>query len=172
MKKEEKNLSTEEKMLKSFKTCNEIITILEGIIIAAIIVGIISFINSCIEANFDMIEVRENVLDFIGYDENVINDITGYEAMETGSVYKSIYIIGFILQVISLVTILHLLRHILLDSIKQKTPFVEKNINRMNLIAIFSIFYSLRLVYFVIIIMVNQLFKYGYELQVESDELL
>lgn len=66
-------------MLKSFKTCNEIITILEGIIIAAIIVGIISFINSCIEANFDMIKVRENVLDFIGYDENVINDITGYE---------------------------------------------------------------------------------------------
>lgn len=170
MKKEEKNLSTEEKMIKRFKTCNEIITILEALIILAIIGGIISFINVCIESRFDMNEVRDSVLDDIGYDENEISGITQYEAIS--NVNKNVYLIGFILQVISLVTIIHSLRNILLDSIKQKTPFVEKNIKKMKLIAICSIIYSQKLIYFVIIMMVEQLFEYGYKLQVESDELL
>ena len=129
-----------------------------------------NFINFCIEDKFDMIKVRENVLDLIGYDDSEIRGLNQNETIS--NINKNAYLIGFILQGISLVTILDLLAKILLDSIKQKTPFVKKNIKRMKLMAICSILYSHGLLYFIIIIMVTQLFKYGYELQVESDELL
>lgn len=191
MKKKEKNekLSTEEEMVKSYKTCNGLITFLEALVILGIIGGILTFINLCIKCKFDVVKIRDTFLADIGfYDDNGFasdyyqglpeyidnNEMTDDDKayIEPGNIYKCFYIIGFLLRIASLFIMINSLRKILSDSINQKTPFVEKNIKRMKVIAISSVLYSRRLIYCIIIVMVNVLYKYGCKLQKESDELL
>ena len=178
MKEKNENLSTEEKMIKNFDKSKTMINALQILMIVAIIFFVISFINALVQVKFDTSKIKDIILDIIEYDKN---DFIEYSKETKGlsdglkmsqSLYENLAIISVIVRGISLYTIAQLLSNILSDSIKQKTPFVEKNINRVRLIAICSIFYSYRIVYFIIIIIVNQLFKYGYKLQVESDELL
>lgn len=157
MKKKETKLTEEEKMVKRFKNYEDIVEVIEAVLLVAIICTIIFVISEIFKCNFDIILVKDNLLQFIGYD---------------GMQIEAIFILEFVAKIISIIVLIESLRRMMKDTYKNKTPFVKQNITRMNKIAICSIFYSKQIIYFLIVVAVKELFKYGYKLQIESDETL
>lgn len=157
MKKKETKLTEEEKIVKRFKNYEDIVEVIEAILLFAIIGTIIFVTSELFKCNFNIILVKDSLLQFIGYD---------------GVQVELIFILEVVAKIISITVLIESLRRMMRDTYKHKTPFVKQNITRMNIIAICSIFYSKQIIYFIIVVAVKELFKYGYKLQTESDETL
>lgn len=156
MKNKKLELTDEEKMVKRFKDYTDFVQIIEVLLIFAIISLLIIVITDLFKYNFNITLVKDSILQMLNYD---------------GTKSEILFLTTSIGKIISFTILTHNLGKIMKETYEQKTPFIEKNINRINIIAICSLF-ATRIIYFLIILAIKELFKYGYKLQVESDETL
>lgn len=156
MKNKKLELTDEEKMVKRFKDYTDFIQIIEALLIVTIISLLVIVITDCFKYNFDITSVKNSILELLNYDRTRP---------------EIIFLIIRSAEFISFTILIHNLGKIMKETYEQKTPFLEKNISRINTIAICSLF-ATNIVFFLIILVIKELFKYGYKLQVESDETL
>lgn len=156
MKNKKLELTDEEKMVKRFKDYTDFIQIIEALLIFAIILLLVIIITDCFKYNFDITSVKNSILELLNYD---------------GTKPEIVFLITRSIEFIAFTILIHNLGKIMKETYEQKTPFLEKNISRINTIAICSLF-ATNIIFFLIILVIKELFKYGYKLQVESDETL
>jgi len=156
MKKEKINLTEEEKMANKFKIYNKIIVFAEGILIAFFAMAILLSSITLFESNFDLGAVKQELLGLLAYD---------------GELPETVFLIANFIKLIAFFILLECLARIMKDTYENKTPFLKQNINRIDIIAVYALIYS-NITFFIIMLAVTQLFRYGYKLQKESDETL
>lgn len=180
----EKSNNTKEKMLKSCEKLNKLISgfiwAIAGIFITIAIIGLIFTIvlfvlptnEAKVSAGDRYFEMTGNIEVFInGFDEK----IDQIQEMKSNST-----IVHFIICVVSW-GILSQISSILKNTVENKTPFTPNNIRSMNIISIDStilwiattpFIINVGLIFILAIWIMSYIFKYGYELQLESDETL
>lgn len=157
MKKEKVEITQEERMVNRFKYYDDAIKLFEALLLIAIIGTLVFIFQQLLINNFNFDIAIQTIMNFLQYE---------------GAVSKLQFITDLTVKFTSLIVLVDCLRRIMQDTYKQKKPFIKNNINRMNIIAICSIFYSKDIIYFLIVLAVKELFQYGYKLQIESDETL
>lgn len=179
MKKENSN-NTKEKMLKSCEKLNKVICgfvygLVAMMIILVVMVMIISLIifqsngaetdagNKCYEATIQMGNAIGNLTD----------KVEQIQKMKSESVILTT--ITGILSLAILVNISNMLK----NTVNKKTPFSEENVRCMKSISIIatllwiittSFIINVGLIFVLAIDIMYYIFKYGYQLQIESDE--
>lgn len=182
--KNEEVIGTKEKMIKSCSFASKVILVLECIIgigaVLLVIFGIalgIAIKNSPVEDN-DYVtesvyeEKQEEVIS--GSGDIVILENAYIDEENLGIPFDEI--IRFVLSVV----ILDMIRRILKNTAKDETPFSVGNLKKIKAIDICmticwicsTSIISMELIYIILITSIYMIFKYGYELQLESDETL
>ena len=156
MKNKKLKLTDEEKMVKRFKDYTDFIQIIEVLLIFVIISLLIIVVTDCINYNFNITLVKNSILGVLNYD---------------GAIPEIVFLIIKSVEFISFIILIHNLGKIMKETYEKKTPFIETNIRRINIIAICAIF-ATNIIFFLIMLAIKELFKYGYKLQIESDETL
>lgn len=188
MKKEKIVLTDEEKMKKSFKSFGNIAKLVEDILIAgpiiilvlAAILSISIFVGEKPENTTENTVVQDTQAQDISFND-VLNDITDgafkeYEEMPV--VFKIVKIICLIATFIIHIIILDNLKNMFIEISQDAKPFTEKNVKRLNNISwlTFALLFiselNIGLITVICIFALNKVFKYGYKLQIESDETL
>lgn len=155
---------TKEKMIKTCKILKWIINILKWLVVLGTI--------SAIVTPFIIVKhVDESQGETIG---NEIIKQEGSEIVKSEETEKDWRIFPEILLTFSIILCIE---KILKEIIEKETPFTEKSIKMMKLIGISSIALSVltkgvSIVFALSIVIIIYIFKYGYQLQIESDETL
>ena len=147
MKNKKLKLTDEEKMVKRFKDYTDFIQIIEVLLIFVIISLLIIVVTDCINYNFNITLVKNSILGVLNYD---------------GAIPEIVFLIIKSVEFISFIILIHNLGKIMKETYEKKTPFI---------IAICAIF-ATNIIFFLIMLAIKELFKYGYKLQIESDETL
>lgn len=145
-----------EKMENKFKIYNKVIVFVEGVFVALFTIAILLSTITLFESNFDLGAVKQELLGLLDYN---------------GELPETIFLITNFIKIIGFFILLECLDRIIKDTYKNKTPFLKQNINRIDIIAVFALIYS-NIPYFIVMLVVAELFRYGYKLQKESDEIL
>ena len=190
MKNEKVNLTDEEKIKKSFKIYGEIAEGIEtifivGSIIIMAIAGIIVFsgknelpetVNEAIYTTEDEVKdiplkIWNEFFELIGGEENEqFNEMPIFVQM--------IKIISLIAKYIFTILIIDNLKKMFKEIAQNAKPFTENNIKKLNIISwlIFGLWVATNqgvgIMSVISIFALNQVFKHGYKLQIESDETL
>ena len=148
----------ENKMSKKFNIYYQIAMFIEALVIATTI-GCIIIIAVEIINNIQNIEqAKINILEFFKYD---------YSESEI------FFCITGILKLTSIIIITDCVRKMFYESFKENTPFLKKNVKRINIISICSIiFFAKSIIGILLILSLGEILKYGLKLQIESDETL
>ena len=125
-------------------------------LVAAIVIAVLLSTFTLFESNFNIYEVKQELLQPLDYD---------------GSIPETVFLISYFVKIVAYIIVLECIGKMMIDTYKNKTPFLSQNIKRMKALTI-AAFLFWDLMYFVIILAVYELFKYGYKLQQESDETL
>lgn len=171
---ENENLNeTKEKMIKKAKSIGDAIEILVYLLIIMIILGAIVGTIGGIVMWIDGATYME-----------IINEIGGLLNIEIdfSTIYGTIEIVVKVITTISTIVGLIALAKVFKNTAKEKTPFSLNNIKNMKRISrcaiiiflatLFSQTESIGAVYVLAICGMEYIFRYGYKLQVESDETL
>lgn len=177
MKKEE-SIGTKEKMIKSCKLFSNIILVLECIVlIGVLLLGIFGIALGIAIATS---EVNENQYET----QNSVEENSNETIIETENLYinenDTLDTVKEFIRVICSVVILDIIRRILKNTAKDETPFSNNNLKRIKIIGICMAIclicaqslISIEIIYLILISSIYLIFKYGYELQRESDETL
>ena len=188
MKKEKVVLTDEEKMKKSFKSYGKIAEVIESILlIVPIVLLVISLVmgiamlvgdnqddrfkNSMVQSEQgEEISERQFLKDLIGEDYK--------EFEEMSNVQITIKVICIIAEYIITILILDNLKKMFKETSQDAKPFTEANVKRLNNISwlTFALWLTTNtnvgIVVVISIFALNKVFKYGYKLQIESDETL
>ena len=171
MKKEKNEISTydKEKNIKKFRIFEKIVMITEVIMIIGAILISISMVGVGISIVNDSAE------------ETLESETTVEQYTEEGE-WDFLDVPFKVLATIFAFMTLELLRRVFKETADKGTPFTEKNIKNIKNISTFSILcyiflmksvFSLGyLVFLAVIWSIEHIFRYGYELQEESDELI
>lgn len=182
MKKEDLN-NTKEKMLKNCERLNKVIYgLVYGLAGIMIILAIIAFIGTIVitvlptnekaDAGNKYLEVVEQIGNATENLKDKADQIQKVKS-ENGVVTTITIILSW--------SILFNISTILKNTVDKKTPFTEENIKCMKLISIISTILWIITTSFIIntglilvlaIDVIYYIFKYGYQLQIESDETL
>lgn len=162
---ENKNVNqTKEKMIKSCKAVKIFIEVLKCLFIIVIISGIlvtfmlIEPVDES-EGNLASNEIIENTDSYIEeFEDTEINWSKGIKILLTFSIILS-------------------LEKMLKEIIEKETPFTEKNIKTLEKMSLLAIAFAIvargfTIVFALAILIIAHIFKYGYQLQTESDEIL
>lgn len=177
--KEKENISTKEKLVKNCKTTSIIVLVIELLLLIVPIVF-------CATGNTQemlMYINKETPEDYIIKDSIIENDIEiPVDSKEKFKAEDRRYSeFGYnVVSYITSIVILDIIRRMLKDTAKAETPFSEGNLKKLtqidacitaNIIFTPSLF-TKDLIYIVLVSSIYLIFKYGYELQTESDETL
>lgn len=188
MKKEKIVLTDEEKMKKSFKSFGNIAEIVESLLIAGPI--IILVLAAILSISIFVGEKPENVTENTVIQDTQSEDISFTDALneltdgafkeyeEMPIVFKIGKIICLIATFIIHIIILDNLKNMFKEISQDAKPFTEKNVKRLSNISwltfalLFISEFNIGLITVICISALSQVFKYGYKLQIESDETL
>lgn len=183
MKKEE-SIGTKEKMIKSCKLFSNVILVLEILMIIGavllVIVGIsigIAIAGAEVNENEYIIEnnLEENANEIISETEEIVTSENLYinenDALDS---------IRTVIRFIASIVIIDMIRRILKNTAKDETPFSKGNLKKIEVIDICMFIcwickielITIEIIYLLLINCIYLIFKYGYELQIESDETL
>lgn len=175
----EEVIDTKEKMLKGCKKVRKILTAFQWFIaIMFIFVAISIILNGLLTNNLISADIKEKTSVVWQTVEN-INSITE-KVDEVKNTEENSYLIE-IVTFISMIIILDFLVKIFKSTEENATPFTEKNIKYIKYIgilvwiihcAITVDFFDFTFVLAIAISSLYYIFKYGYQLQIESDETL
>lgn len=169
-----KVLNTKEKMIKSCNFASKVILVLECIMglgaVLLIVFGIllgVAIMNSPLNDNLE--NTYEESTEIIENSQNLYID---EEPLDNS--------LSDIIRFISAVVILDMIRRVLRNTAKDETPFSLANLRKIEVIDIcvfiswisLTTLISIELIYMILISSIYLIFKYGYELQLESDETL
>jgi len=160
-----------EKNVKKFKIFEKIIMIVEILmIIGAILIG-----TSLVGIGLNI--VNNSTQEIVG-SEVITDDYINENISETDPIDIAFGVLSSIFAFMTL----ELLRRTFKETADKGTPFTEKNVKNIKNISTFSIlcyfflmksFFSLQYLLFLVVIWsIEHIFRYGYELQKESDELI
>lgn len=175
---ENENLNkTKENMIKKCKKIGDVLeTGFWFFIIILIVFLIIGIMNAIVfwEEGASSIEIINELTYMIRDLFNIDTDFSDINSIKET-------IIGMIVSILSFV-VLHALSKIFINTAKDETPFSMTNIKNMRKISIcayivffitlFSSNYGLGAIYVIAIGGIEYIFRYGYKLQIESDETL
>lgn len=176
--------NTKEKMLKSCERLNKVIIgFVYGLAAMMIILAVIGFIMSIALSAFPSNEAKTDVgskyletTEKIGNTmENLMDKVDQIQKMksENGIITTITVILSW--------SILFNISTMLKNTVNKKTPFSEENVRCMKLISIIStllwiittsFIINVGLIFVLAIDVMYYIFKYGYQLQIESDETL
>lgn len=178
---ESQNNNLKKEMIQKCKKIRRVITIFQWIIaILFIVIAIVIIANAILQSNLvdnhshNMLNKEDNIF---GKIETIINHVSEKQA-EIQNLKESS---NLILTFLSIVILLDLLAKIFKNIEENETPFTQKNIQYIKYIEIWVwILYiltsasliNLTLILAIVISALNSIFKYGYQLQIESDETL
>lgn len=182
--KNEKLNNTKDKMLKSCKKLKNVITIFQWLLVVSIVVQILIMlvlsISMIIQPNSEQKAEAGNKL--VQTMENITNKVDEIkEDLKSVEDEKDANLLISILRVIIPVLILDCLIKMLKSTIENQTPFTIENIKYMKNIDILAIInwgittpfiINIGLIYVLALSVITYIFKYGYQLQLESDETL
>ena len=172
----EKNLSTKERMIRNCRIVSKLILIVEIIMIIGPILLLIAALGVGVDIYTNSVEEEVIVME-----ENYVSgEVEESQELLDESDDGFIKFISDIFRYLLAFEILDIIRRMLKNVIKDETPFSEDNLKKikqidsrmmLSLIISRSIF-SIELIYVILVSSIYLIFKYGYELQVESDETL
>lgn len=160
---ENKNVKqTKEKMIKSCKAVKLFIEVLKCLFIIGIISGII--------VTFLLIKPVDESEGNLVSNETIEN--TDSYAVE---VTENDWIKG--IKILLTFSIILSVEKMLKEIIEKETPFTEKNIKTLKTMSLLAIAFAIAargftIVFALAIVIIAHIFKYGYQLQLESDEIL
>ena len=170
MKKENLNITKEKMIIKCKKIGNVMEVAFWLVIIMLIIAGIASLIGICSEGLSAIEIIYETLRDKFNI---------GTEFSEIDAIKETI--ISIAITILNLI-ILYSLSKVFTNTAKDETPFSMNNVKNLKkisicayivfFITIFSQIHSLGLIYVLAIAGIEYIFRYGYKLQLESDETL
>lgn len=175
---ENENLNqTKEKMIKRCKKIGDVMEIGFWLIIIMLILGAAVLV---LDASV-MWRDGASGMEIINSSTSLIMDLFNIEKdfTEINAIKESI--IGIIVSILSSI-VLYALAKIFQNTSKDETPFSVDNVKNMKkisvcayivfIVTLFSQVYGLGLIYVLAIGGIEYIFKYGYQLQLESDETL
>lgn len=177
--KEKENISTKERLVKNCKATSIIVLVIELVMVIVPIIfcatgntqEMLMYINN--ETPEDYI-IKESII------ENEIEiPIDSKEQFKAEDMKYNKF--GYnLVSYITSIAILDIIRRMLKDTAKHETPFSEGNLKKLTLIdgcittnIIFTpSLFTKDIIYIILVSSIYLIFKYGYELQTESDETL
>lgn len=173
--------NAKEKMINSCKVLKKAITIVEWLIfgtaILLIILGLIFTVTLIVLPEAEQkVEFADK---FIQASNNFGNKVDEIEENVTSN--NGVYMMVSLGQTAMIFGILGAIRKILKDTIDNETPFTEKNIKNMKQLSIKAtilwilsspFIINVGIIFILAIWVMSYIFKYGYQLQIESDETL
>ena len=188
MKNEKVVLTDEEKMKKNFKAYGKIAEVIESILLIApiIILVILAVIGIGILIGNEQDNVQESFMlqSLTGEDvswNQILKEVVGegeQEFEEMSNAMIAIKVICIIADYIITILILDNLKKMFKETSQEAKPFTEANVKRLNNISWLTfamwiiINNNVGLMAVLSIFALNKVFKYGYKLQIESDETL
>ncbi len=178
--KDNMNLGTydKEKGARKFRIFEKLILVVEVVmVVGALLFGTV-FVGLGVAIYNTSVDMPENeVVD--QYEENLVNTTENFD--NDGNV-STLEICFKVIALISMFFKFDYLRKIFKETADKQTPFTEKNVKNINKVALLSvtcyiflidnIFNLYYLVFLAVICSITHIFRYGYELQKESDELI
>lgn len=175
------NTYDKEKVTKKFRIFEKFVLGLEILmIIGAILIGI-----TVIGVGATIVEDADNNVQEISGEQYIIeSDISDEELIAEENTEDDLNILSIIFLVVQVIIsffILDILRRLFKETADKETPFTETNVKRMSILSDLVFIWwllstsdiTLQTILFVIVIAgIEHMFKYGYELQKEADELL
>ena len=172
-------INTKEKMLNSCKKIRKILTVFQWVVaIMFIFVGISIILNGLLTNNLISADIKEKTSIIWQTVENINNMTEKVDEFKTSEENSNII---EIITFISMIIILDFLVKIFKNTEENATPFTEKNIKYIKYIGILVWiihctitvdFFDFTFILAIAISSLYYIFKYGYQLQVESDETL
>ena len=175
----EEVINTKEKMINGCKKVRKILTVFQWFIgIMFIFVAISIILNGLLTNNLISADIKENTSVIWQTVENINSTIERVEEIKNSEENSNVI---EIVTFISMIIILDFLVKIFKNTEENATPFTEKNIKYIKYIGILVWiihctitvdFFDFTFILAIAISSLYYIFKYGYQLQVESDETL
>lgn len=166
---EKKNVKdVKSQMIKICKALSFFIAVLKWIFVLGIIFGIV--------LSFAMVKkIDGNVEETTGQYNQINESNANIEKNKKGEDIKDDIIDLY--KILLIFGIIECIDKIMKETVKKETPFTEKNIKLMEKVSLASlasmfVIEGIGIIHVFVIVIMTYIFKYGYTLQIESDETL